>query len=252
MSCSGFRYTLPDGKSVDLISEHIRCTESLFQPVLAGCRGRGIADLAWDAIQLCDADRESGPMHALSQFILCVGGTTMIPGSWAMPPCLWRGRRALQPPICLSVCLSLSLSLSVSLSLCLSLPLPLPLPPSRVRPVSLYYCRTHTYVCVHAHTRARAHTRTPACRHGPATNGAPFRVACVGLEDRLKMEIDTRAGVQRDIYISQMKQPERHHAAFIGGSILAGKPRLHTAPLCHATLHAPYPCLGNFLAAHPG
>ena len=163
MSCSGFRYTLPDGKSVDLISEHIRCTESLFQPVLAGCRGRGIADLAWDAIQLCDADRESGPMHALSQFILCVGGTTMIPGSWAMPPCLWRGRRALQPPpICLSVCLSLSLCLSRSLSFSVSLP-PSPPPSSPLsRAPRLFILLSHTHIRMHArtHTRARTHTYT--------------------------------------------------------------------------------------------
>ena len=33
-----------------------------------------------------------------------------------------------------------------------------------------------------------------------------------------------RAGVCRDIYISQMKMPERVNAAYIGGSILAGLP----------------------------
>ena len=59
------KYTLPDGNTVDLISEHIRCTEPLFQPGLAGCRGRGIADLAWDTIQICDADREGGPVNRI-------------------------------------------------------------------------------------------------------------------------------------------------------------------------------------------
>ena len=46
-----------------------------------------------------------------------------------------------------------------------------------------------------------------------------------GLEGRLKREVDARAGQPRDIYITCMPEPERYHAAFVGGSILAGLPQ---------------------------
>eukprot|EP00729_Bicosta_minor_P020653 gene20653-23638_t len=42
---------------------------------------------------------------------------------------------------------------------------------------------------------------------------------------RLKKELDVRAGEVRDSYVTCLEQaPERHHAAFVGGSIIAGLP----------------------------
>ena len=45
-----------------------------------------------------------------------------------------------------------------------------------------------------------------------------------GLETRLKRAMDTRAGVALDMYISCLQAPERHHAAWVGGSLLAHLP----------------------------
>lgn len=118
-------YTLPDGRAVQLEAEHIRATEALFQPVLAGCRGSGIADQIWEAIELCDGDREGGPMRKLSQFVLVTGGCSLFPG----------------------------------------------------------------------------------------------------MQERLKSELDAKAGAPRDIFITAMSVPERHHAAWIGASILASLPQ---------------------------
>eukprot|EP00039_Didymoeca_costata_P029501 m.24925 g.24925 ORF g.24925 m.24925 type:complete len:343 (+) comp7657_c0_seq1:154-1182(+) len=114
---------LPDGREVSLQSDHLRACESLMQPALAGCRGMGLADALWDAIEICDND--NGPLQSLSQFVLGVGGSSLISG----------------------------------------------------------------------------------------------------LEMRLKREIDSRAGRSRDIYITCLQAPERHHAAYIGGSLLAGLPQ---------------------------
>jgi actin-related protein len=45
-----------------------------------------------------------------------------------------------------------------------------------------------------------------------------------GLEERLGKELDARAMIPRDIYITSISAPERHHAAWIGGSLLASLP----------------------------
>lgn len=125
-------YTLPDGRVITLQNEHLRQAEALFQPALAGCRGHGLADILWETIQVCDADREGGPLHSLPQFVLGVGGTSQMPGL-----------------------------------------------------------------------------------SGEGAND-------IG---RLKKELDVRAGEVRDTYITCLEDaPERHHAAFVGGSIIAGLP----------------------------
>jgi actin-related protein len=46
-----------------------------------------------------------------------------------------------------------------------------------------------------------------------------------GLDARVKRAIDARAGEPRETYVSCMAAPERHHAAWVGGSILAALPR---------------------------
>lgn len=46
-----------------------------------------------------------------------------------------------------------------------------------------------------------------------------------GLEERLGKELDARAKIPRDIYITAIAAPERHHAAWIGGSLLASLPQ---------------------------
>jgi len=74
------RFKLPDGRDVSLETEHIRCTEALFQPALAGCRGHGLADIVWDTMQVCDDDREGGPISTLTQFVFCFGGNSLLPG----------------------------------------------------------------------------------------------------------------------------------------------------------------------------
>ena len=46
-----------------------------------------------------------------------------------------------------------------------------------------------------------------------------------GLEARLGKELDGRSKIPRDIYITAIAAPERHHAAWIGGSLLASLPQ---------------------------
>ena len=53
------------GRVITLQNEHLRQAEALFQPALAGCRGHGLADILWETIQVCDADREGGPLRGL-------------------------------------------------------------------------------------------------------------------------------------------------------------------------------------------
>ena len=55
-------------------------TEALFHPQLAGCRGHGLADMLHDIFELCLADKEGGVLRLLPQFVLMVGGTSMLPG----------------------------------------------------------------------------------------------------------------------------------------------------------------------------
>eukprot|EP00041_Stephanoeca_diplocostata_P018360 m.384232 g.384232 ORF g.384232 m.384232 type:complete len:357 (-) comp20988_c0_seq1:2284-3354(-) len=118
-------YTLPDGLEIQLESEHVRCTEALFQPALAGCRGTGLTELLWEIVTTCDADREGGPMRALPQYILVVGGCSLLPG----------------------------------------------------------------------------------------------------LQQRIEHELRAKAPVPRDIYVTCLATPERHHAAWIGASLLASLPQ---------------------------
>lgn len=118
-------YQLPDGTTVQLQTEHVRCAEALFHPQLAGCRGQGLADMLCDIVEVCMADREGGPMRPLPQFVLLAGGTSLLPG----------------------------------------------------------------------------------------------------LEDRLRRAVETRAGMALDMYISCARTPERHHAAWVGGSLLAHLPQ---------------------------
>lgn len=131
-------YTLPDGTELQLESEHIRAPEAFLQPALAGCRGTGLAEMLWDITETCDADREGGPMRSLTQFVLLVGGCSMIPG----------------------------------------------------------------------------------------------------LPERLKKEIDAKCHTSRAMYITGMPIPERHHAAWVGASILAQLPQFVENNFVHKAEYA--------------
>ena len=72
--------TLPDGNTVVLTDEHLRCGEVLFQPGLVGASGDGLDDLMWQIIRVCDSDKEGGPMRNLPNCILLSGGLSQMPG----------------------------------------------------------------------------------------------------------------------------------------------------------------------------
>jgi actin-related protein len=72
--------TLPDGNTVSLVDEHLRCGEVLFQPGLVGVDGAGLDERLWDIIRVCDSDKEGGPMRSLPQCVLLSGGLSQMPG----------------------------------------------------------------------------------------------------------------------------------------------------------------------------
>lgn len=70
-------YTLPDGlNSITLGEELFRCPEVLFQPCQLGLDSPGIVDLAFTAIEKCDA----AVRPRLCRNIVLSGGTSLLPG----------------------------------------------------------------------------------------------------------------------------------------------------------------------------
>lgn len=69
-------YQLPDGNSITLASERLRCPEALFKPSLIGKESMGVHELVFSAIMNCDIDIRKD----LFLNICLSGGNTMIPG----------------------------------------------------------------------------------------------------------------------------------------------------------------------------
>lgn len=72
--------TLPDGNTVALLDEHIRCGEALFEPGLVGAPGDGLSERLWQIVRVCDSDKEGGPMRSLPSCLLLSGGLSQMPG----------------------------------------------------------------------------------------------------------------------------------------------------------------------------
>ena len=72
------KYTLPDGKSIDLKEELLQCSEIYFQPKVLDSNPEmaSLAKLVNDTIQACDIDLRS----SLSSNIILAGGSSVIPG----------------------------------------------------------------------------------------------------------------------------------------------------------------------------
>ena len=75
-------YTLPDGRTLALQAEPLRCSEALFQPALMGRRGAGIHSMVTDMIGYCDAagGSDDSPLKGLTNFLLVCGGGSFLPG----------------------------------------------------------------------------------------------------------------------------------------------------------------------------
>jgi len=69
-------YELPDGNTVEIVSERFRAPEALFQPSFLGMEGAGLAQLTYNSIQKCDIDIRKD----LYSNIVLSGGTTMFTG----------------------------------------------------------------------------------------------------------------------------------------------------------------------------
>mmetsp|Transcript_78862 Transcript_78862/g.229038 ORF Transcript_78862/g.229038 Transcript_78862/m.229038 type:complete len:377 (-) Transcript_78862:129-1259(-) len=69
-------YELPDGNIVTLGSERFRCPEALFKPELLGREARGLHQMLYDCIQLCEIDIR----RELYANIVLSGGSTLFPG----------------------------------------------------------------------------------------------------------------------------------------------------------------------------
>lgn len=84
-------YELPNGDTVTLAAERVRCPEVLFQPALIGREGVGIHRLLYQSIMHCAAEQR----EALFANIVLAGGTTLLPG---LPARLEKELTALAPP----------------------------------------------------------------------------------------------------------------------------------------------------------
>merc|ERR1711871_1245768 len=69
-------YTLPDGRTIKVGNQRIRCPEVLFQPSLIGKEAAGIHETTYNTIMKCDVDIRKD----LYQNIVLSGGSTMYPG----------------------------------------------------------------------------------------------------------------------------------------------------------------------------
>lgn len=71
-------YELPDDKGIIQVDHHtrFRATEIIFNPRLKGSEDLGLANIAYRAIEKCDADLKIN----LYNNIVLAGGTTLLPG----------------------------------------------------------------------------------------------------------------------------------------------------------------------------
>lgn len=70
------KYTLPDGRVIEVGRERFEATEALFNPSLVDVESPGMADLVCDVVASAETDLRS----SLYQNIVLSGGTTMYPG----------------------------------------------------------------------------------------------------------------------------------------------------------------------------
>ena len=71
-----FVYELPDGHTVVIKDQRIKCPEALFKPSMIGKEGLGIAQMCYDSIQKCDIDLRCSLYHDIH----LTGGTSMFKG----------------------------------------------------------------------------------------------------------------------------------------------------------------------------
>ncbi|KYQ88489.1 actin [Tieghemostelium lacteum] len=74
---SNIKYSLPDGKDINISSERFKCTETLFQPNLLGMDTLGIHQSIYNSIQKCDNEEIRNHLYSS---ILLSGGSTMFNG----------------------------------------------------------------------------------------------------------------------------------------------------------------------------
>jgi actin, other eukaryote len=72
--------TLPDGSTVILQDEPLRCGEALFEPGLVGVAGPGLGARLWNVVHACDTDKDGGSMRNLPQCVILTGGLSQMPG----------------------------------------------------------------------------------------------------------------------------------------------------------------------------
>jgi actin-related protein len=72
----GRTYTLPDGGTIQVGDELIRCAEALFEPSRVGRSGRGIGECGMETINKCDISFR----HELFGNLVLAGGSTLFPG----------------------------------------------------------------------------------------------------------------------------------------------------------------------------
>ena len=75
-SCEPYEYELPDGTSVIIKDERIRCPEALFNPSILGKSKNGIAQICYESIQKCNNNLQKN----LYNSIFLSGGSTMFNG----------------------------------------------------------------------------------------------------------------------------------------------------------------------------
>ena len=69
-------YQLPDGQTVNIGNERLRCSEALFRPSLVGVESSGIHETVYKSIVKCDMDTR----RDLYANIVLSGGCTLFPG----------------------------------------------------------------------------------------------------------------------------------------------------------------------------
>lgn len=69
-------YALPDGRTLELVNEHFRCAEALFQPAVIGQEGKGIHEITYQAIMRAPVDLRL-PLY---NNIVLTGGSTCFRG----------------------------------------------------------------------------------------------------------------------------------------------------------------------------
>jgi len=70
------KYTLPDGREINVGAERFEAPEALFNPSLIGCEQKGLGEMLFDVIQKSEMDVRP----ELYKHIVLSGGSTMYPG----------------------------------------------------------------------------------------------------------------------------------------------------------------------------